>query len=59
MFDDIIQKKKKWDGNVYAPYIPFLNIKYPEEIIDNWSECIKKEIDEEIVKSIIKEANRG
>jgi len=58
MFDDIIQKKKEYI-TIYAPYIPLQNCYWSEELEEDFIDIIAKEIDEEIVKLVIKEANRS
>ena len=53
MFDDIIQKEKEYI-TIYTPYIPL-----QLTLLKKVGKSIMEEIDEEIVKSVIKEANRS
>jgi len=58
MFDDIIQKERKLSWYI-EPFSKFFEMSAvdTQEIMDYVSEEIVKEIDREIVESVIKEAN--
>jgi len=58
MFDDIIQKERKLSWYI-EPFPKFFEMSAvdTQEIMDYVSEEIVKEIDREIVESVIKEAN--